>query len=127
MPALVLCDVVSLGWTLLTLVVYVLACARLTRLINADTIVDPIRLAIERRARDTRASTPERARWSTFMYFTQCPWCVGFWLCLASAYLPVHLIGWPWWALFPVALAASHLVGVFAFAADTEDIEVLEE
>ena len=115
-----------MGYTVLILVIYVLAAARLTRLVNADTVLDGPRLAIARRARDTAASGPERRRWTTSLYFVQCPWCVGFWICLFSAYLPVHLVRWPWWALVPVALAASHLIGVFAFAADTEEIEVQE-
>jgi hypothetical protein len=117
----------SLGHTILILIIYVLAVMRVTRLINADTVLDPPRLAIARRGRDYESSPTERKRWTTALYFVQCPWCVGFWLCLASAYLPVHLVGWPWWALFPVALAASHLVGVFAFAADTEEIDVEED
>jgi hypothetical protein len=117
---------VPLGWSILVLVVYALACARVTRLINSDTILDAPRLAIARRAHDDDSSPAERRRWSTALYFVQCPWCVGFWVCLVSAVVPVLVIEWPWWALLPVALAASHLIGVFAFAADTEDVEITD-
>lgn len=130
----------SIGHTLLVLVVYVLACARLTRLVNADTIFDPIRVWVtgriklaedhetaeyrSQRARD--AATTSKRRWTALSYQLGCPWCIGFWICLACAYLPVHLVGWPWWAVFPLGLAASHLVGVAAVLADTEDIEVTD-
>lgn len=130
----------NLGLEIVVLVIYTLAAARITRLINADTILDPIRLAIvntaaaAETARDEANSLGQPARflafdrrmrrWKTVRYFMQCPWCVGLWLSLASAILPVIIIGWPWWTFLFVALAASHLIGVFAFAADTEDITV---
>jgi hypothetical protein len=110
----------------LTLAIYVLACARVTRLINSDTILDPLTVWLAGRARNDEASRSERRRWGTVLYFVECPWCVGMWVCLASGYVPVHLVGWPTWTLIPVGLAASHLVGVFAFAADTEDVTVEE-
>lgn len=133
----------DLGYAILLLVLYVLAVARLTRLINADTILDRPRLWIASKARSAllavreaqslgqtkRAEvlSPSMRRWQTAMYFVQCPWCVGLWLSLAGAVVPVRLVGWPWWAVFPVALAASHLVGVFAFAADTEDMDIEDD
>lgn len=117
----------GLGMVVLVLLLYALSVARLTRLVNADTITDPVRLYVARRARDTGdRSDAERARWATLSYFLSCPWCVGFWLALALAYVPTRLVGWPAWALVPVALAASHLTGVFAFAADTEDIAIAD-
>jgi hypothetical protein len=130
--------------TLLILTIYVLAVARLTRLINADMVLDAPRLAIAARERQHRSvaeglevdlTQPKlheyhrslARRWQTALYFVQCPWCVGMWLALAGAIVPIRLIGWPWWALFPVGLAASHLIGVFAFAADTEDMDYEDE
>jgi hypothetical protein len=112
-----------MGHTLLILAVYVLACARLTRILNGDTILDPVRLWIAGRSLDLDRSASEKQRWGKLLYWVECPWCAGLWICLLSAYLPVWLIGWPWWALFPVGLAASHLIGVFAFTANTDDIE----
>lgn len=116
----------SLGYTVLVLAIYLLAVMRLVRLINADTILDGMRIVIGRRARDEDRSKAERERWSTLEYFTGCPWCVGMWLSMATAILPVLIIGWPWWALFPVALAVSHLVGVCARFSVDDDIEIAE-
>jgi hypothetical protein len=130
--------------TLFILTIYVLAIARLTRLINADTILDAPRLAIAARERQHRSvakglevdlTQPKlheyhrslARRWQTALYFVQCPWCISMWLALAGAIVPVRLIGWSWWALFPVGLAASHLIGVFAFAADTEEMDYEDE
>lgn len=113
-----------MGYTLLILAIYVLACARLTRLLNADTILNPIHLWVAGRKLDPDRSASEQERWGKLLYWMECPWCVGLWICVAAAYLPVWLIGWPWWMFVPVGLAASHLVGVFAFAANDEDIKV---
>jgi hypothetical protein len=132
----------SLGCAVLVLVLYTLAVARVTRLVNADTILDPFRIWLAGRVRANKTAaimTRERAlpgaesyddaaaRWTVALEFTQCPWCVGMWAALAAAYLPVWLIGWPWWALLPVGLAASHLVGVSARFADTEDISIEDD
>jgi hypothetical protein len=132
----------DLGHQTLILFLYVLAVARMTRLINADSVLDPVRLIPAHRLRGAQLVVKEAVlsgqhardeifkrsvqRWTTLIYFLACPWCVGFWLCLITAIVPVRLIGWPWWSLFPVALAASHLIGVSAFAADTEEAEVVE-
>lgn len=134
----------DLGLALTILAIYVLALARLTRLINADTILDRPRLSIEARRREVETIVdreielgrdPETVaywqrrehRWATAFYFVQCPWCVGMWLALASAWLPVRLLSWPWWASLPVALAASHLIGVCARFADTEEITIEDD
>lgn len=114
----------SLGYVILVLVIYVLAVMRLVRLINADTILDPLRIVIARRARDDARSEAERDRWSTVEYFVTCPWCVSVWLAAGSAWIPVVIVGWPlwWWPL--IGLATSHLVGVCArFSAD-EDMNI---
>lgn len=130
--------------TLLIMTIYVLAIARMTRLINADTILDGPRLALANRekhhqsiAHSLQADLKQgelqehhqtiAGRWHTALYFVQCPWCVGMWVALATAIVPVRFLDWPWWALFPVGLATSHLIGVFAFAADTEDMGFEDE
>jgi hypothetical protein len=134
---------VDLGHQIFIMLLYLLVVARLTRLINADMVIDRLRLIPVHRMRAAQDAATEarmhgqtaRAeilsasvrRWSTTVYFLQCPWCVSIWVALAGAFAPVRLIGWPWWSVVPVALAASHLVGVFAFAADTEDTEVVED
>jgi hypothetical protein len=133
----------SLGCTILVLTIYTLAVARLTRLINADTILDKPRVWLAGRSQTAvlvaqeaethgqtereRVSRAAARRWATAVYFVQCPWCVGMWVALAAAYLPVRLIGWPWWSVIPVALAASHLVGLSARFADTEDMSIEDD
>lgn len=111
---------------IVVLVVYVLAVMRVVRLVNYDTVLDWLRIVIARRAREDTRSEAERARWSVMEYFLGCPWCVGFWLCLATAIVPVVIVGWPWWALFAVALATSHLVGMLAPLSADDGIEIVE-
>ena len=128
---------------LIVLGLYALAVMRLTRLINFDTILDRPRLAIIIRARasrmdanearalgqDVRAVLLERRarRWAGLLYFVRCPWCVGMWIALATAIIPVLILGWHWAAFLPVALAVSHLVGVLAHLANTEVIAVPDD
>lgn len=136
----------SLGPTLVVLVVYVLASMRLTRLINADSITDFIRIWVGNRARQHELLTDEAfgrnqietaklhatkvQRWTKAFKFVQCPWCVGFWWPLLGAPLAIWVIkyGWTldWWAIVPLALAASHVIGLMARFADTEEIEIEE-
>lgn len=115
----------SLGYVVLVLIVYAVAVARVTRLINADTITDPLRVAIERRARDSDRSDRERGRWATLSYFVGCPWCVGMWLALLTTWFPIWLTGLSWWLYPLIAFATSHLVGVCARFADTEDVQIV--
>lgn len=131
---------ISTGHAVLVLIIYVLAVMRITRLINADTITGFIRVYLATKVREATLDANEAAahgqtaraaqahareqRWATAFEFIQCPWCVGWWVALAGALVPVWWIGWPWWAIFGVAAAASHLVGVCARFADTEEIEI---
>ena len=129
----------TLGQILLVLGIYLLAAARLTRVANADTIAEPVRLWIAHRAETastidseavavgehTRALVARKraARWVSVYDFLICPWCVGFWIALGGAFCAVWIIKygwqWDWWAILPVGLACSHLIGVFArFAND---------
>lgn len=132
----------SLGWTVLILVVYVLAVMRLVRLVNYDTILDPLRLWIAHRANAARSAAAEAdaadmptqfalfdqrmARWNTLAHFLKCPWCVGFWISLGTAVVPVLIIGWQWPALFGVALACSYLVGLAAPLTE-DDLEIVDD
>ncbi|MCV7424355.1 DUF1360 domain-containing protein [Mycobacterium yunnanensis] len=115
-----------LGQAILVLVVYALAVMRIVRLINADTILDPMRIAIARRARDTNRSEVERGRWSTVEYFTGCPWCVSMWVAAGTVWVPM------WFAHKPVAqyvgilLAVSMIVGLMARFSTDEDVEIVE-
>lgn len=88
----------------LTLVLTVLAVARVTRLVNADRITEGPRNAIVRRL------DPE----GLMAYMIFCPWCVSVYTGAAGAAA--------WWAwgdtrIFTaavLALAASHVAGVLA-------------
>lgn len=120
--------------------VYVLAVMRLTRLINSDTVLDWLRMipankshAARIKAGKARSSGQRETavvfdkaaeRWSTVLYFLECPWCIGMWLCLGTAWIPLYWANNPIAQYLGVALAASHLIGVFAFAANTEELEV---
>lgn len=105
---------VSLGFAVFTFVIYVLAVMRITRLINFDTILDPVRIAA------AKVFGPD----STVIYFLGCPWCVSIWVGMASAWIPVVIVGLPWCWFVLVALATSHLVGVAAGLSSDEDIEI---
>jgi hypothetical protein len=133
----------SLGEFVLVLVVYALAVMRLTRLVNADTILDRPRLAIAGKAREARLVMLEArahgqevraqqyqrrmVRWNTAMYFVQCPWCVGMWLALGTAWVPLYFHQNPVAQYLSVALAVSHLIGLCARFADTEDMEIVDD
>ncbi|MBN7317911.1 hypothetical protein PROPHIGD79-1_105 [Mycobacterium phage prophi79-1] len=107
----------------LVFAIYVFAVMRLTRLINADTILDAPRIAVARKARDGERSAAERRRWAVFSDFLECPWCVGMWLSLAGAVAAVLVLGWPWWAVLPVGLACSQIVGMAAPWFQDDEIE----
>lgn len=133
---------IGLGLTILILVIYVLAVMRIVRLVNYDTILDPLRLWIAHRSNTALIAADEAhasskpitaqahsrrvARWNLLADFLGCPWCVGFWLSLAVAVVPVHVIGWPWWSLLGVAFACSYLVGLLA-PLTADPVEILSD
>lgn len=128
--------------TVLVLIVWFLAVARLTRLINGDKVTDFLRtypagrivaandrqdeaLAVGHMAiAEREASTA--ARWDKALYFVGCPWCVSMWLAFATAWVPLWFADNRVAQYIAVALAVSHLVGVCARFADTEEISVEE-
>lgn len=86
----------------LTLAVYALAVARVTRLIAEDKILDPPRNAILRALPDDHP----------LAYGLLCKWCLSVWVAVPAAVV-VHR--WPTrpWSLIPAtALAFSHLTGL---------------
>jgi hypothetical protein len=105
---------VGLGFGLFTFAVYVLAAARVVRFINHDTLLDPLRIAI---ARIFGLN-------STALEFISCAWCVSIWVGAATAWIPVVIVGLPWWWVFLVILATSHLVGVAAPLSSDEEMEI---
>ena len=132
----------ALGREILIISTYLLAVARITRLINADTILDPLRIIPANKSHIARntANDAKRSgqhstaalyavqarRWSTLLYFIECPWCVSIWVAFGTVWLPMFFADNRVVQYVGFALAASHLVGVFAFAADTEEMDVVE-
>ena len=134
----------SLGYQVVVGVVWVLAVARVTRVVNVDAVFDPVRLWVARRLSGvTRAAVELEAagslsleaqrlrvvqsRWNLLSYFLGCPWCVGFWVAAATAWVPL------WFPTNPVAvyagavLAGSHVVGLGARWSADEDLEIVED
>lgn len=94
------------GYVLL-LMLAVLATARLTRLVNADSITAPVRAWWLARVGPR----------STAAEFMTCPWCVGFWaalLVIGTGLLALHTGALWWWAAPAAVLATSYLVGLLA-------------
>jgi hypothetical protein len=95
------------------LILLALGAMRLTRLIGWDSITDRVRAPLtgwhsdgRRHQRDRR----DRERGKRWMLFLACPWCLGFWVCLAC---------WGSWQVWPrgtlvamAPLALSAIVGL---------------
>lgn len=99
---------------------WVLALARVTRLLTRDEITDFIRAWVF-------------GRWgfeSKLGYFVRCPWCVSMWLSFATLW-PVFILTGADWRLYPfTALAGSYVVGVFAENLESDDdfdVEIQDE
>lgn len=99
--------------TLGVLVLGLLATARVTRLLAADRIFQPLRTAA--------------ARWSgedgMLGYLVHCRWCVSIWIAIPAAWLVSLLLvdGWTVVGLTAaLALAYSHLTGLLV-ALEPED------
>ncbi len=102
-------------YVVVLLVLWVLALARLTRLVNADQITDPLRIAVARRWGENGYAS----------YFLACPWCVSIWLGFATAPFVLWLSDLRWWTLPLVALAGSEVTGFLAQADRTEVVELV--
>lgn len=95
--------------TVLILVVWVLAVARVTRLLTRDKLTEPFRAwVLDRRGADSQVA-----------YLVHCAWCSSVWIGFASAPAAVAAAGLSWWLLPVIALAGSHVVGMLSWL-DTE-------
>lgn len=101
-----------IGTAALVLVVYVLAVARITRLINFDTIADGPRVRLVQLVRGN----------PTVVYFITCPWCVGMWVCLATAWVPMWHAANPVAQYVALALAASHVIGLLSPLSNDDEL-----
>lgn len=106
---------------LFTLALWVLALARVTRLIVADKLTDFLRIWAYKRSRGGE---------SYLTYFLQCPWCVSMWLGFGTAWVVWLVADWPGYLYPLVALAGSYAVGVLATNLephDDIDVEIVDE
>lgn len=95
----------------LTLIVlfYFLAVMRITRLVNYDTIMDWLHNWVGSKFGPGSRSAE----------FLMCPWCVGMWVALLTAWAPLLYVAWPGALNYVViylmlALAASMVTGLLA-------------
>ncbi|QPO17090.1 membrane protein [Gordonia phage Lilbeanie] len=86
----------------LTVILTIVAVARLTRLVVADAITYPIRARIV-------LWTGEESR---LTYFVTCSWCVSIWLGAGVAAAAYWFADDRWWLYVVLALAASYVAGV---------------
>lgn len=93
----------------LQLLIYALALARLTGLIVADSITEPVRDWIMVRLDDRPATLG--AAISTLI---TCPWCAGMWVALVAAPLVWFLGDSPVMLIPALALAFSQVTGMTA-------------
>lgn len=92
----------------LTLLLAVLAVARLTRLVTEDTVFDTPRSAV------LRALTGRWGAESRLAYMLVCPWCISVY---AGAGVAAAWWAWGdarWFTAVCAALAASHVAGFLA-------------
>ena len=92
----------NLGYALFVLAVWAVAVARVTRLVNFDAVLDPVRIKLGERFGTS----------STLIYFIGCVWCVSIWVAFGTAWIPILLTDLSWWFYPLIALAASHLAGI---------------
>ena len=98
----------------LTLGLYVLTVARITRLINFDAIFDKPRVAIVRFVRGN----------PVVVYFLTCPWCVSMWVAIALAWVPIYFADNAVAFYLMLALATSHLVGIGAPLSEDKELKI---
>lgn len=98
---------------------WVLAVARMTRLLTVDRLTEFLRLWAVRISKQNEHGMA--------VYFSTCPWCVSMWVGLVSAPLLLWLLGQTMWLSPLFALAASWFAGVSAnlLEGDDDDIEIV--
>lgn len=103
--------------TFITFAVLLFAAVRVTRLIVVDKLSEPLRQFLLKKL--------GAENWVTYLFF--CPWCMGFWVSLAAAWLACEhtqlseYIPFPAWLSVPlVALGMSYIVGWVLTREDAE-------
>lgn len=103
----------------ITLLVYVLAVARVTRLVNEDKVTERAReWLVDRAWRIARPQVPGPSRpWADeplLAYLITCPWCASIWVGAVAAPLVYFLGSSPWLLVPALALAFSYVTGYLA-------------
>lgn len=100
----------------ITLLVYALAVARVTRLVTADKITEGLRGRVIRWA-DRRAGVDPADEFPPtplLAYLVTCPWCVSIYVGAVAAPLVYWLGETPWTLVPALALAFSAVAGYLA-------------
>lgn len=92
---------------LVLLLIYALAVARVTGLITADSITEPVRDRITIWLDDTPGSA---GAW--FSDLITCPWCAGMWVSLIASPLAWFWGDSPFMLIPAIALAFSQITGM---------------
>jgi hypothetical protein len=94
------------AWFALVIFLIIGTTARLTRLVTADTITDPLREWVAAKAKQKLS----RAVWHKIDDLLVCPWCVSIWVGVPSAY--IGLAHWERYFVLGgmIALTASWLI-----------------
>jgi len=102
---------------LITFVVLLFATIRITRLIVTDKLSDPFRQFL--------VDKLGTSSWVTYLFF--CPWCVSFWVALATSTILWNTTTTPDWVALPawvaipaLALGMSYVVGWILTREDSE-------
>jgi hypothetical protein len=105
-------------WDILILIGWVLAVARVTRLIAMDRITEDVRIAIVRHFGEGHMIS----------YLVNCMWCVSIWVAAASTPVAVLMAHRSWPEAGLLALAASYITGMLSRldADDEVEIEITE-
>jgi len=106
---------------LFDVVLLVLASLRATRMVTTDKVPGEwwIHAPLMKRA---FVNGKARPKWAKYLIGLECPFCVGFWICLV-AILSLLLVGGPghapdWWRWAAGALALNYVVGHVASRLD---------
>lgn len=93
------------------ILIYLGAVLRVTRLIVADTITEPLRIWFLK-------------HWQFAALWSSCSWCVSMWTAAALAWPLQHLTRLSWWLIAGIGLTASYVTGMVARFDPVEDIEI---
>jgi Protein of unknown function (DUF1360) len=99
------------------LLVDALSVYRLTRLVVADTITEPVRGWVRFQGWDAGATPRETGRVARALFhWMTCAWCVSIWTAALVVVLTFNARGW--WGYVALALAFSVVAGLLALVGD---------